>query len=317
MNNQNSFLVCVRCFTFNHAPYIKDAMDGFCIQQTSFPYICVIVDDASTDGEQDVIKSYLAQYFNLDNQEIVRNEETNDYVMTFAQHKINKNCFFAVYYLKYNHYSIKKNKFPYFAEYHDNAKYTALCEGDDYWIDSLKLQKQVDFLESHDDYTLIGGNANIYTSDGRFLKTFSNMESNDLTMDTIISRWALPTASMLYRITVVNRIPYIKNAPQGDIIVQMTCADLGKCRYDSTVCCVYRWLVPGSATARVRNNQLDYYLRHYDMWVKLNEYFEYKYDKAIQNRLKETNRKIIRERIYLKYPILKKIREIYRSFRGY
>ena len=164
---QIDFLVCVRCFTFNHAPYIKDAMDGFCMQQISFPYICIIVDDASTDGEQEVIKSYLVQNFNLDNQEIVKNEDTDDFVMTFAQHKVNENCFFAVYYLKYNHYSIKKDKFPYFAEYHDNAKYIALCEGDDYWVNPNKLQIQVNYLNTNSDCGLVYGYVRIYNQDNK------------------------------------------------------------------------------------------------------------------------------------------------------
>lgn len=162
---QMDFLVCARCFTYNHAPYIEDAMNGFCMQQTHFPYVCVIVDDASTDGESEVIKNYLQTHFDLDNKAVVRNEGTDDYVLTFAQHKDNKNCFFAVYYLKYNHYSIKKNKFPYFTEFYDGVKYHALCEGDDYWINPQKLQMQVDFLDTHEDVGICYTNFNILYDD--------------------------------------------------------------------------------------------------------------------------------------------------------
>lgn len=164
------FLVCVRCFTYNHAPYIEDAMNGFCMQETTFPYVCVIVDDASTDGEPDVIKRYIQTHFDLGNKSIVRNEETDDYLMTFAQHKTNNNCFFAVYFLKYNHYSIKKDKFPYFSEFRDNVMYNAFCEGDDYWINPLKLQKQVDFLESNSDYGMCYTDFDIYYQDSKKLK---------------------------------------------------------------------------------------------------------------------------------------------------
>ncbi len=61
MNEQikDKWQVCVKCFTYNHASYIEDAMNGFTMQQTNFPFVCTIVDDASTDGEQDVIKKYL------------------------------------------------------------------------------------------------------------------------------------------------------------------------------------------------------------------------------------------------------------------
>lgn len=148
-----TYKVCVRCFTFNHVLYIEEALNGFCMQETKFPFVCTIVDDASTDGEQEVIKKYLQDNFDLEDKTIVREEETADHNLTFARHKTNRNCFFAVLYLKYNHYSIKKDKMPYIAEWHDNVKYIALCEGDDYWIDSHKLQQQVDFLENQLDYS--------------------------------------------------------------------------------------------------------------------------------------------------------------------
>lgn len=163
VDNQNcnrvspSFMVDVRCMTYNHVSYIMDAMNGFCMQQTSFPFVCTIFDDYSTDGEQEIIKQYLKENFDLKNQSIVRNEETEDYVLTFARHKTNHNCFFAVYYLKYNHYSIgkKAQKLDYIKEWTDQVKFIALCEGDDYWTDSNKLQKQVDYMESHPECGLI------------------------------------------------------------------------------------------------------------------------------------------------------------------
>lgn len=141
------FLVRVSCMTYNHAPYIDDAMNGFCMQETSFPFVCTIVDDASTDGEQEVIKKYLQENFDLQDKSIVRNEETDDYLLTFARHKTNHNCFFAVLFLKYNHYR-KKSKAPYIKEW-SNTDFLALCEGDDYWIDPLKLQKQVDYFRKY------------------------------------------------------------------------------------------------------------------------------------------------------------------------
>lgn len=66
-----NYTISVKCITFNHAPYIVDAMNGFCIQQTNFPYVAVIVDDASTDGEPEVIKQYLQKHFDLEDKDIV------------------------------------------------------------------------------------------------------------------------------------------------------------------------------------------------------------------------------------------------------
>ena len=153
--NNSKYLVQVRCITYNQAPYITDAMNGFCLQKTNFPFVCTIIDDASTDGEQNVIKKYLEDCFDLTDKTVVRNEETNDYLLTFARHKTNKNCYFAVLFLKYNHYSIKKSKSHYLKEWRESSKYIGLCEGDDYWIDPNKLQNQVDFLNEHEEYGLI------------------------------------------------------------------------------------------------------------------------------------------------------------------
>ena len=72
------YLVRVSCMTYNHAPYIVDAMNGFCMQETDFPFVCTIMDDASTDGEQEVIKKYLTDHFDLNDQTIVRNEAESE-----------------------------------------------------------------------------------------------------------------------------------------------------------------------------------------------------------------------------------------------
>ena len=60
------FKVVVRCFTFNQSRYIEETMNGFTMQQTNFPYVCCIVDDASTDGEQQVIIEYIKEYFDIE-----------------------------------------------------------------------------------------------------------------------------------------------------------------------------------------------------------------------------------------------------------
>lgn len=140
-------MVRVECMTYNHAPYIEDAMNGFCMQETDFPFVCVIVDDASTDGEPEVIKQYLKNNFDLQDDQCFREEYTDDYHLIFAQHKTNRNCYFGVLLLKYNHWG-KKAKAPYYEKW-SKAKYIALCEGDDYWTHPKKLQMQVNALIEH------------------------------------------------------------------------------------------------------------------------------------------------------------------------
>ena len=152
-NDNPCFLLRVNCMTYNQSAYIADALNGFVMQQTSFPFVCIIVDDASTDGEQEVVKKYMQEHFDLQDSSVAYERDTDYGHVTFAQHKTNKNCYFAVVYLYENHHSQKKSKAPYLTEWMD-TKYIALCEGDDYWTDPLKLQKQVSFLEEHPEYSL-------------------------------------------------------------------------------------------------------------------------------------------------------------------
>lgn len=148
------FLVRINCNTYNQSSYIESTLDGFCMQNTDFSYICTIFDDASTDGQRELLIDYLNKNFEESNDSIALLEETDDYVLRFLRHNRNHNCYFALFLLKYNHYKLKKTRIPYLGEWKDNVKYIALCEGDDYWTSPSKLQKQVDFLENHPECSL-------------------------------------------------------------------------------------------------------------------------------------------------------------------
>ena len=255
---KHKYLVSVRCFTYNHAPYIKDALNGFCMQETTFPFVCTIVDDASTDGEQKVIKKYMDEHFDLNDDSVVRNEETDDYYLTFTQHKTNKNCYFAVLFLKYNHYSIKKPKKSYLTEWVEGSKYTAVCEGDDYWIDPKKLQKQIDFMESHPNHSLcIHAYRREEFKGDDVLSVDIHKYSNNIDIipdkDVVCNMGLLAaTASMVYREAAVVEYPeWTNKAPVGDRPLQLVLFARGHISYINEVMSVYRIGVPGSWTNRV------------------------------------------------------------------
>jgi len=144
--------LCIISYTYNHGSYIRDTMEGFCLQHTEFPFAAIIVDDASTDNTSEVIKSYLNQNFLMTDSE---RWETEDAYFVVAQHRENQNCFFCVVLLKYNFYQVSKSKHPLMDIFLKEAKYVTFCEGDDYWIDPLKLQKQYQHLEANPDCGLV------------------------------------------------------------------------------------------------------------------------------------------------------------------
>ena len=116
----------------------------------------------------------------------------------FSQHKTNRNCYFAVLFLNRNHYG-KKSKHPYLVDWTENADYLAICEGDDYWTDENKLQRQVDFLESHPEYCAVAENGiELFTDTGR-KRLFSEEPARVMTVPELMEKRRFPTASVLYR----------------------------------------------------------------------------------------------------------------------
>lgn len=122
-------VVSVACITYNHAPYIRQCLEGFLMQKTNFPIEIIVHDDASTDGTDDIIREYALKYPEL----------------------------FKVILQEENQYSKGVDVLSLVFE-RSAGKYIALCEGDDYWTDPLKLQKQVDFLENNPDYVMCSHN---------------------------------------------------------------------------------------------------------------------------------------------------------------
>lgn len=252
--------------TYNHAPYIEDAMNGFCKQETDFPFICIIIDDASSDGTQEIISLFLQKHFNLEEDSVVRSEETDDYILKFARHKTNLNCFFAVLYLKYNHYSIKKSKSSYFDEWRESVKYIALCEGDDFWTDPYKLQKQVNVLEQHPDCSICFAKVASVTREGKPLRrVYPNKSIPEIfSLEDFIKwefnegSWVFHTSSFMCR--SVYNIKYIealrsvfRKFPYGDITIQLFWLEHGNGIYIPDFVSCYR-VLSGGYNSYVKKN---------------------------------------------------------------
>ena len=228
MNENPTYKVCVYCSTFNQTSYIKDTMDGFCMQQTNFPFVCLIMDDASTDGEPEVLEAYLNDHFDTE-----WTKETDDYHLTVARHQENRNCYFAVYLLKYNHYTIKKRKLKYFREVADEIDYVAFCEGDDYWTDEHKLQKQADALDANPQATLVYTNFQAIDGEGKpisrpFIKDYPGRSHSGDNLPTLLryGNYIMVLTSM-YRYKVFES-EYLTNSPvRMDFNTTMAAALMG------------------------------------------------------------------------------------------
>lgn len=167
--------VSICCITYNHAKFIKQCLDGFLMQQTNFEYEILIHDDASDDGTQDIIKKYQEKY-----PEIIKPiyQKENQYSQGISRFNT-----------KYN--------FP-------RAKgiYIATCEGDDYWTDPLKLQKQVDFLEANPAFILTH-------------HKFNNVDLNGKLMSSSIKPLL---CTVLFRNDIAD-MPYTDECPNGDRLI--------------------------------------------------------------------------------------------------
>lgn len=183
----NKPLVSICCISYNHEPYIKDALEGFLAQQTSFPFEIVISDDCSKDGTHAIIKEYAQKFHN-----IIRDISPKQNLGLFEN-------------------------FTYVQE-QAAGKYIALCEGDDFWVDPYKLQKQVDLLEK--DPSLIACCTDCINVD----KTGQPIESHKNTSEETDKRYTLrdffdenpqyPTLTVVYRNShkeLFPRLRHVKN----------------------------------------------------------------------------------------------------------
>lgn len=170
--SENTPLVSVCTLAYNHEPYIRECLDGILMQKTNFAFELLIHDDASTDGTADIIREYEAKY--------------PDIIKPIYQTE--------------NQYSkgVKINatiQFP-----RAKGKYIALCEGDDYWTDPLKLQKQVDFMEAKEEYSLCFHNAKvIYEHKNKEPHLFANIENREYSAPEIYETWYIQTATVLFK----------------------------------------------------------------------------------------------------------------------
>jgi glycosyltransferase involved in cell wall biosynthesis len=207
MNSSNSnLLVSIFCITYNHEKYINKTIQGFLLQKTNFDIEIVIGEDCSSDKTREIINEYVNK--NNLNIKIVTSE--NNVGLKDNVSRTMKAC---------------------------NGKYIAICEGDDYWTDPLKLQKQVDFLENNSDYVLVGHNASIINENGDIINTSKLKSANmrDASSFELQKGFWVLTLTACFRNVFKDAAPKILDLVSYDSILFSYLGAFGKYKYMSEI----------------------------------------------------------------------------------
>lgn len=246
--NKNKPLAVIRCLTYNHEPYIRDCLEGFVMQKTDFQFVAIVHDDASTDGTACIIREFAERYPGI----IKPIYETEN---QYSRHDgslgniINGACEAT------------------------GARYIAMCEGDDYWTDPFKLQKQVDFLEAHPDFSMCFHNVKIdyhgsKTKNVNIERQLCRLSTREYSIIEIIKNWTVPTCSAVLKANCFDERIINKDIYAGDNALWVSCLTKGKSFCINEKMGVYRivnsgWINNHIITKNSRKEILAKWILHY------------------------------------------------------
>lgn len=239
-------LVSVVCTAYNHQDYIRDTLDGFVMQQTTFPIEIIVHDDASTDDTAAIIRKYENRYPHL----------------------------FRNIYQAENQYSKGVNIWRQLFANYCRGKYIAICEGDDYWTDPMKLQKQVDFLEGHVDYGLIYTDVDFMYQERNYIEraVFGNHKLPVYTSfnEMLMNKGYIAPCSWVLR---KDLIPDVFDKTYADLtfVLALEILWVSKVKFLSEVTTVYR-ILKESASHSVSIEKR--YIRELDLYNTQKQYIE-------------------------------------------
>jgi glycosyltransferase involved in cell wall biosynthesis len=252
--------VSICCQTYNHEQFIAQCLDGFVMQKTNFDFEILIHEDASTDNTASIIKEYESKYpqlfkctYQTENQFLKQNTLT-DILFPMAK-----------------------------------GKYIALCEGDDYWIDPLKLQTQVDFLETHPDYSSCYHDVyraykkNNYDISNK--EIYNNTQIKELYIeDLLLNKYSLiHTSSILFRAKLLPVPDWFQKISSGDIALFCLFANNGPIKRIAGAMSVYREHDGGITKTTAHNKDLA--KNRIEFLTILDKHFNFKYTKLIQRTI--------------------------------
>lgn len=207
-DGDSTIMVSIICLVYNHEPFLRQCLDGFIMQKTSFPFEAIVHDDVSTDGSVDIIKEYAEKYPN-----IIKPIFEKENLYSKHDGSLFKTVYFA-----------------------GKGKYTALCEGDDYWTDPYKLQKQVAIMENDNSLALCFHKCDTTSGANRYPVT---PENNRLSAKDIIRHHYIPTASLLYKTSLMDNVNDLR-LTIGDMPLEIQLAMQGDAFFINEIMSVYR-----------------------------------------------------------------------------
>lgn len=259
----NEIMVSVRCTCYNHEKYLRQALDGIVMQKTNFKFEVIIHDDASTDHSQDIIREYERKYpdiirpiYQSENQHSRGIDILNQYIFPMVR-----------------------------------GKYIAICECDDYWADPFKLQKQIDFLEAHEEYSACCHAYCCVNENNDLIRDVVRSGDNgDISIHDIIMNYKLPQlATIVHRTNMIADKPdFFSRCKVGDYPLLLYLGTVGKVYYFCDQMSAYRIHEKGSW---VDNAQRDpaFFKEHVEllkeMLCKYDAYSNYQHTDLVHLRM--------------------------------
>ncbi len=265
-------MVSIICVTYNQEAYIREAIEGFLMQETDFPFEVYIHDDASTDHTSQIVREYETKWPNkIHGVYEVENQYSNGPLGDVIKYRILPLC---------------------------KGKYIALCEGDDCWIDTQKLQIQVDYMEKHPDCSMYLHNALWMDYTEKKIKPGNPFEldvkrreqSRILSAEEIIEQNNKhpSTASFLFKRQVYDKDDFFIHGPVGDYFILLAALTEGYIYYSGRIMAIYRYRTRGSYTDKLGEDllfSLYYYVGFLEVLCLYDRYTNYKYHKYLAWRM--------------------------------
>lgn len=254
-------LVSISCITYNHARFIRRCLDGFMMQQCDFDFEVLIHDDASTDGTQEIIREYQEKY-----PEIIK-------PVFQSENQWSKGVSISATY-----------NWP-----RAEGKYIAACEGDDYWTDPFKLQKQVDFLEGNEEYAGCFHLTPMLIDDSFGERIFGSNAPDVVNAEESISLWSLfHTSSFVFKRSALYYPKELQNIFSGDMALFSIIAKSGLLKKIPEKMSVYR-KHEGGITNR-NDNTHEFFIQRIKLMKFLDKVHDYKYHKKVERNIGELNK---------------------------